>query len=514
MHDRDVDGRIAVVSAVVVLLFLWAGACSDDGSRPSTAAGSSTTLPAPPAPAPVRWTPCPEVGERAECATLQVPLDYAHPSGETISLAVSRIPATSPDPHLGSLVVNPGGPGGPGLDLPAQLVEEAGSAPNDLAMLDRFDLIGFDPRGVGRSTPVDCGDTTGLDRADYSPDDAAEMAELKATMKSFADACAARSGSLLRFVGTVNAARDIDQIRRALGGDDISLFGRSYGTELFATYAHLYPEHVRAAVLDGAIPTLDSGMTEYAEQAQSLEVQMQKFLDKCSSRSDCAISSTGSSTGRADVVLDDLIARWDLHPPTVATGDTITASQATTVAAGALFTAGFQKLLESGIAQAVTGDASAVQQGWRIASGTADGGTSNSSEAIVAINCADHAWPAPDTMFDRAVTRQEAASPRMGEAFLREILPCAYWPFRGTELPPRTAEGSPILLVVGTTDDPATPYSWSVKLTSQLHDAVLLTRDGIGHTAWGHSQCIDSAVDSYLLSGQTPPDGTVCPSDP
>ncbi len=501
---------LAAVASVLVPLVLASG-CSTDGSHRSEGArAGSTSVPAPPAPTAVQWAACPEVGEAVECTTLRVPLDYVHPDGKSISLAVSRIRATAPEHHLGSLEFNPGGPGGPGLDVPAHLVAEAGSAADDVAMLSRFDLIGFDPRGVGRSTPVDCGDTSAADRVDYSPDDAAEMAELKATMKSFADACVARSGSLLKFVGTVDAARDIDQIRRVLGDDQVSLFGFSYGTELFATYAHLYPQHVRAAVLDGAVPTLRDGMTEYAEQGRSLEVQMQKFLDNCSSRPDCAISSNG----QADVVLDDLMARWDARPPAVASGDAITASQATTVAADALFDAGFQKFLEVGIAQAASGDASAVRRGWQLATGTADGATSNSSAAIVAINCADHAWPAPGPMFERAVTKQEASSPRMGEAFLREILPCAYWPFDGTEAPARTAAGTPTLLVVGTTDDPATPYSWAVTLARQLRHAALLTRDGIGHTAWGTSHCINSAIDAYLLTLATPPAGTVCPSDP
>lgn len=509
MQDHLVGGW-RVLPAALSALMVFAGACSNDGPRPSAAQQpTSTTSVMAPVPDPVAWAACPDVGDRVECATLRVPLDYAHPDEKTISLAVSRIPARSTTGRLGSLIFNPGGPGGAGLDFPANLVADADGFPNDAAMLDQFDLIGFDPRGVGASTPVDCGDTTALDRADYSPDDAAEMTELKTAMKTFADACAAHSGSLLPFVGTVNAARDIDQIRRALGEDQLSLFGLSYGTALFSTYAHLYPDHVRAAVLDGPVPTFDSGMAEYAEQAKSLEVQMQKFLDRCSSRPDCPIDSTG----HADAVLDDLIARWDRSPPNGPAG-TITASEAITVAADALFTADFQKFLEVGIGQAVAGDASAVHQGWELAAGTADGETSNSSEAIVAINCADHVWPAPDTMFDKAVRQQQASSPRMGEAFLREILPCAYWPFRGTEMSPRTAKGSPELLVIGTTDDPATPYSWAVKLAGQLDNATLLTRSGFGHTAWGYSRCIDDAVDTYLLTAATPPKGTVCPTDP
>jgi len=508
-------GGVVVLVAVTTL----AAACSKGSSdatatttkvaeaTPTTADPNTTKtsadVPEAPAPAAPAWKPCTAIAKTAQCATLVVPLDYTHPTDGTIDLAISRIPATSSEPHLGALIFNPGGPGGTGMDLPASLSEDAAGRPADAAMLARFDLIGFDPRGVGQSTPIDCGDRTALDRADYSPESPVEVAELKSTMKAFAAACKAKSGRLLPFVGTDEAARDVDQIRRALDQKTLSLFGFSYGTSLFGTYIDLFPTHVRAAVLDGDIPSGISGLASFAEQARSLDEQFDVFLAACAARTDCPLTPLGFTA----TSFDDLIKRWDAKPPTLPDGPAPTASEAVTVAATALYSTTYRRFLEVGLSDAVHGDAKDVETGWELYSG------GNSNESGIAVNCADYRWPAPKELF-AAVTKLERDHPRMGEAFIREFLPCAYWPQEGRAERVHHATGAPTVLLVGTTGDPATPYAWSKRMARELDNAVLLTRDGVGHTAWDDSGCIDDAIDAYLLTTKPPPAGTRCPSDP
>ncbi len=505
------SGRFrAVVSCSMVLVALVTGCSKSENGRRAASATSraTTTLPTPPSPPALLWAPCADVGESAECATLTVPLDYSHPNAKTISVVLSRIKATATD-RLGVLLFNPGGPGISGLSLPADLVSQAAASPTDLAMFSRFDLIGFDPRGTGRSTAVDCGDPTASDQVDYSPETPDEMEALKTTMRAFAESCASRSGALLPFVGTINAARDLDQMRQALGEEQLNLFGFSYGTELFGAYADLFPKRVRTALLDGPVPSVDSGMGFFRGQADALEEQFGKFLERCSSRTDCALSASGVPA----VVYDDVIARWDQKPPILPSGEPLTASQVSTVAANGTYGPGAERLVEAGIAQAAAGETSALEVGWNVYMDITPGKRSNAWAATVAINCADYRWPAAETMFADAVTSQEAADPRMGEAFLREYLPCAYWPFGGAAPHTRIAKGSPPILVVGTTNDPATPFAGAKALAGQLDNAVLLTRDGFGHTAWRRSACIRATAGTYLLTGATPAPGTICPSD-
>ena len=546
---RRTGRRLAVVGMATAMT--WGAACSSTttGSSPattaatttaaaptgSTAAGSSTTTgtaaprPAPPvAPPPgaLTWAPCPANGEGAECATLGVPLDYEHPAEEQITVAVSRIKAADPATRLGVLLFNPGGPGGRGLDLPGSIVKGAlgnraasplpgAGAPTtlarpadsgaDIAMLRRFDLIGFDPRGVGASSPVDCGDLAGLDQADYEPKDEAGKQALVATMKAFAAGCATHSGKLLGFVDTESAAHDLDQLRIALGEEKLNLFGFSYGTSLFSIYADSFPDRVRAAVLDGAeLPKAD-GVALIQEQGVALDALLEKFLGACAARPDCPFFS-GGDPGKALDALQVSLAAKPLDTPS----GPLTVGQATTVVAGAMFSKEVQPLLEVGLAQAAAGDGSLAAAGWALYHGRTSDPISNLSEATVAINCLDFVWPQDDAGYDALVKETERRAPRLGSAFLREVLPCAYWP-----VPPRpravpVAEGAPPILVVGTTGDPSTPYAWSEQMAESLADGHLLTRDGDGHTAWSESRCIDEAIDAYLVTLALPAPGTRC----
>lgn len=277
-----------LVPAAALILMSAVGGCSadssDNASKTTETSASTTppttTLPPPPQPPKLVWAPC-VVGPGTECADLTVPIDYAEPDGETISIAVTRIPADPTAERIGTLVVNPGGPGVPSRYLAPVLKMGADAVPAEAAVLDRFDIVSFDPRGVGESNPVDCGDTSALDLADYSPESPAEMANLKATMKAFAAACEENTGPLLQHMSTIETARDVEQMRRALGEDKLNLLGFSYGTELFGTYADLFPERVRTAVLDGVIPSEITGVEVYGRQAASVERHFQRFLDAC-----------------------------------------------------------------------------------------------------------------------------------------------------------------------------------------------------------------------------------------
>ena len=507
--------RTRVAMAVAMAWVGLLGACSSDGSGTATptseatpsSTASTTTLPEPPEPPALAWEACP-VGPGVECADLTVPMDYADPNGTTIQIALARVPADPASERIGSLVVNPGGPGVPSLFLAPVLKLDANRVPDEAAVLDRFDIVSFDPRGVGASTNVECGDTTDLDLADYSPETDGEMDQLKSTMKALADACAENTGPLLEHMSTVDTARDVDQLRRALGEETLNLLGFSAGTELFGTYTDLYPEQVRTAVLDGAVPSGLTGVETFATQAASLERQFQRFLDACDAAADCPIP--GDDAG---AVYDELILDWDADPPSVPGASGPTASEVVTVAASAVFEPSFPTDFAQSIADGIRGDAAGLLSEWDAYGGTTKG-ASPSLVAGIAVNCASHEWPSAETMFDEAVTELHEAAPRMGEAFLREYLPCAYWPHAPEATPVRTATGAPTILVVGSENDPATPFAWSEQLVDELDDAVLLTHDGEGHVGFTASSCVRREAGRYLVSGIPPEPGITCPSDP
>ena len=464
------------------------------------------------APAPLAWVPCTDlVG--AECATLHVPMDYARPGDKRIDIALSRVPATDPTRRIGSLLVNPGGPGGAGRSLAVDLHNMlAVGAPSDREVAARFDLIGFDPRGVGASSAVECGSLDGLDRADYTPDDPAERVALVDTMRAFAKACKAGTGRLLQFVGTESAARDLDQIRRAVGENKLTYLGFSYGTQLGATYADLFPHRVRALVLDGAYDPASPGVESVREQAASLNAAFDTFAADCAARPECAARFPEG----LGAVFDRVAERADAAPlsdPSTP-GRTVTEGEFVTGLGTALFVlpaaAGF---IEEGIARAEAGDGSLGARGFELYADTRDGVRSNLSEATVAVECLDYQWPRGANGFGQIVTGTERRSPRFGQTFLREFLPCAYWTVQSTPRPAPVAVGAPPILVIGTTGDPATPYQGAQAMAKELDSGVLLTREGVGHTAYLSSRCVNDAVNAYLLTLTVPARGTTCTSD-
>jgi pimeloyl-ACP methyl ester carboxylesterase len=453
------------------------------------------------------WRPC-EGG--AECATLRVPLDYAHPKAKQIDLALLRVVAGDPSRRIGSLVVNPGGPGVSGLTLPLQLRDAAlrtGGA--DVEVFARYDVLGFDPRGVGNSTPVQCGDVEAFYASDVTPDTDGERRALVDETRKFASDCRANGKEVLTHVGTRDAARDLDRIRVAVGDERFNYLGFSYGTELGAAYARQFPKRVGRLVLDGALDPKVRGVGLFRQQARSLEQSFDRFAADCSADPACAFYSGGDSAS----AFDRLVAQLDAAPLPGGGARTLTASQAVTAVATALFERSAWPAIANALAAGARGDGAPLLSIFDTvyAQRGPDGTYENLASAGAAVNCADYRWPRGDAGYDALVTRIRRESPRFGQAFVWEALPCAYWPTTTGTATTKTPSRLPPILVVGTTGDPATPYAWSRALTKALPGSVLLTREGEGHTAYlGGNQCIDDAVDQYLLSGATPPAGTRC----
>ncbi|WP_346049080.1 alpha/beta hydrolase [Actinomadura chokoriensis] len=474
-----------------------------------------------PAVAPLNWKRCtglpsPPPGGKpppaaARCATLRVPLDYARPSGATIGIALIRIPATDRRHRIGSLLFNFGGPGGAGVDTLARVAGEYA------ALRTRYDLIGFDPRGVGRSTAVRCVDGRRMDALtamDDSPDTPAEETALTGARAGYARSCAARSGGLLPHVGTVNAARDMEMIRIALGDGKLRYFGVSYGTWLGGVYAHQFPGSVGRAVLDGAVDTRISGADLALQQAAAFQRALGDFAAACArlGREACPLgtdrASVTASVGR-------ILAGLDRRPLATSSGRTLTQSLGTTGVAAALYSRDAWPYLAQGLVDAVKRrDGSLLLMLADAQNGRAGDGTySNLSAANTAITCADSTdrYTAADVR--RLLPSFRGASPVFGPSMAWSLLQCTGWPARGDGAAREvSAPSAAPILVVGNTGDPATPYAWAPALVRELGGrAVLLTLKGEGHGAYDTGNpCIREAVDTYLLHGRLPAPSTTC----
>ncbi len=445
-----------------------------------------------------------------ECATLKAPLDYAEPASGDIKLAVSRKKATGPGKRIGSLLVNPGGPGGSAVGY---LQSYAGVGyPADVRA--RYDMVAVDPRGVARSEPVECLTGREMDtytQMDITPDNAREKDELVDGFKEFAEGCGRHSPELLRHVSTVEAARDMDVLRAALGDDRLTYVGASYGTFLGATYAGLYPDRVGRLVLDGAMdPSLPARRTN-EDQTAGFETAFQAFAKDCVGQSDCPLGGPGTTPKQVGRNLKAFFQQLDTAP--IEAGDTdgrkLGEALATTGVIAAMYDEAAWPRLREALTMAMKDKDGA---GLLILSDSyyerdADGQYANLMFANAAVNCLDlpAAFSSPEAVGE-ALPSFEKASPVFGRGLAWASLNCAYWPVMPTGEPHRIeAKGAAPVVVVGTTRDPATPYRWAQSLAAQLSSATLLTYDGDGHTAYGRgSACIDSTINRYLLQG-TPP---------
>lgn len=512
-YQRSTGLFLAVVACLTT-------SCQSDGGR-SLAPSKST--PAPDATVGIapgladvytqtlNWKAC---GDQFQCSTATVPVDYSHPDGKTIELSLLRVPASGDD-RLGSLLVNPGGPGGSGVEY-AQL---AGSVATE-QVREHYDIVGFDPRGVGRSEPIDCVDDDRLDdvlTADMSPDDAAEITQMQHRIDEFSAGCQSRSSDLLPHIGTANVARDLDVLRAALGDQKLNYLGKSYGTYIGAMYADLFPGRIGRVVLDGAIdPTLDGGELALG-QAEGFERALTAFLDWCFGQDDCAV---GSSQDKARRTIRDLFDRLDREP--MATDDEsrpLTESLAFYGLALPLYLTpdeGYPPLNQALDLALKEDDGTLLLTLADLYLERNSDGTyrNNQNEVLTVVNCVDH----PETLTVDEVkaslpTFREASS-IFGPLMAWGGLSCDHM-VSETSQPtpsPSPAQASPVL-VVGTTGDPATPYDWAQGLTRHLPAAMLLTYKASTHTAYlNGSDCIDHAVDAYFLAGTVPKDGTACTS--
>ncbi|MCM6763855.1 alpha/beta hydrolase [Rathayibacter sp. ZW T2_19] len=454
------------------------------------------------------WDDC---GYDAQCTEATVPLDWDDPTGETASIALVRHPAEQ-QPALGSLLVNPGGPGASGVDFIRDSVDYA--VDDELAA--RYDVVGFDPRGVGASTAVSCLDDAGLDSYlyDVTPGERGSdewIAAQRTAAAAFADACAQRSGALLGEVPTPNAARDLDVLRAALGDESLNYLGYSYGTFLGATYAGLFPDRVGRLVLDGAIDPAATSLDVVREQAKGFESALRAYLADCLGTAACPF--TGSvEDGMAQVRA--MLERVDASPIRAADGRVLGSSTLFTAIVYPLYDAGAWGALSEMLAEVRKGAAETAFQYADAYNGRdADGGyRDNATEAFLAINCVDYSYTGDTAVMRADAAALEEAAPTIGRYMAYGDILCSEWPaaFEGSRAP-IAAEGSAPILVVGTTNDPATPYVWAEALAGQLAEGRLLTYTGEGHTAYNKSNaCVNDTVDAYLLEGVVPEEDPQC----
>ncbi len=452
----------------------------------------------------VAWEPC---GDN-ECGTLEVPIDYAEPGGETIDLALERAAATGDDP-IASLVVNPGGPGAPGTDM----ATNAGDYFKP-ALLEAYDIVGFDPRGTGDSAPIDCLSDSELDdylASDPDPDDPGEPADFVAQQEAFWSGCEERTDEILGHVSTIEAARDMDVLRAVLGEEQLHYFGFSYGTRLGSTYAELFPEQVGRFVLDAAIDPQLTSLEDSLSQASGFETALRSYVEDCVGSGDCFLGgSVEEGLGTIRGLLDDI----DDDPlPTNVSRDLEIGSAYTGVIAP-LYNEINWPVLDEGLQQALDGDGSTLLflADW-YASREADGSYSdNIMESIAVINCLDDPWAIDAKKAPEYFDDFDEASPTLGRMWAWGLATCQGIPVESTEEPLEIrAEGAAPIIVVGTTRDPATPYEEAVALAKQLDSGVLLTRDGDGHAGYNRgNQCVDDTIHGLLIDGEAPRDDVDC----
>jgi pimeloyl-ACP methyl ester carboxylesterase len=443
------------------------------------------------------------------CGKLPVPLDYTKPAGTEINLFVVKVHSTKQkaSDRIGSLVVNPGGPGGSGINLAAGLVDGL----ND-QIFDHFDLVGFDPRGVGLSTPLNCVSDRQKDQfLALDPDvrTAAGRNLARSTSDAIARACVAKYGAALAHFNTEETAHDMDLIREAVGDDKLNYLGFSYGTRLGAAYAHQFPTRIRTAVLDGAVDPVAAELTTDERQIKAFEDAFNQFAADCLKRAACA------AMGNPRSVVTTLIKQADKTP--LASSKKTETRKAT----GGIVTIGVLSALYDQSEWSDLGDALiAARRGDAAGLFTlADqynerdpdtGHYSNVQDANLAVNCNDSTLAITDALVAAKGAQWIAKYPIFGANAAASLYACHAWPKSGHPLPPAAAPGAPPILVIGTVHDPATPYAAAGVLAKALGTGVLLSWDGEGHTAYPKTRCITTKVDTYLVTAKVPA-GNACP---
>ena len=494
---EGVSGTAAVADSSVT---------SASGSTAPESTDTGSTAPESPDTGTLDWAPCDEQVQGAapkECATLEVPLDYSAPDGDQIEIAVARF-ATAGDDRIGSLVFNPGGPGGSGIDF---LDQAAAIMPPEVQTA--FDLVSFDPRGVGASTAVECDAEVDDNVALLAAGDDATWNALLAESADTITTCTPETIALAPFVGTNDAARDLDRLREALGDEKLDYVGYSYGTRLGATYAELFPDKIRAMVLDGAVaPTTDFHELDVG-QAAGFDRALENFAAACDADTDCLLHDVGPTL--------DVLA--GLRTEIAEVGSFPTDDPDRVVTPGefevGVFAALYSRETWPFLAQALflaesEQDATLLQVlGDQYLGRQPDGTYDNSGVANSFINCADDAErPPPDEV--RRLADEAAAQSQYFDETLRATTGCLDIPPSADPLVIGPAEGAPPIVVIGNTGDPATPYDWSVAMADFLDSGVLFSVEAEGHTAFGSIDCVAEPIVSYLVDLVVPEAGATC----
>lgn len=453
----------------------------------------------------VNWTPC---ESDFQCAKIKVPVDYNEPEGDSIE--ISAIKLSTKGTKKGSLLVNPGGPGGSGYDF----VKDAAATNISDKVRANYDIVGFDPRGVKRSAPITCLTDQERDASRakiYALNTDAGLEEALADNKVIAAKCVEKTGPILAHVDTVTAAKDLDVLRGTVNDAKLNYLGYSYGTFLGSTYASLFPDNVGRMVLDGALDPSISYEDLTAGQAKAFETALWAYVQSCQQESGCPL--TGSVDDGVQQIRN-LIQAVEANPMRARDGRIVSASTVVTGIIVPLYNNDNWPILTQSLDLILKGDPTQLL---RLADFNADrepNGTysSNSTFAFNAINCLDYPMVTDTAAMRADEQRLRQASPTFGYYFAYGGTNCKDWPHKSVRTPaPVEYSGSAELVVIGTTGDPATPVEWASALRKQLGNASLLTWKGEGHTAYGRSNdCIGNAVDNYLVDGKTPADNTVC----
>ena len=508
--------RLGLVSAAVIGVLLLAGCVSlfVPEQRASIATSTPTTESVDAAIAPyyeqtLEWEDC---GDGATCATARAPLDWDDPDPATdIELALAR--HTSEGEPKGSLFVNPGGPGASGYDFVKNTIDFAVSP----RLQENFDVIGWDPRGVGASSAIDCKDDAGLDAYLYSyipdpVDSAGYVAKATAQATDFAESCLANTGPLLEFVDTASTVRDLDMLRAVVGDEKLNYFGFSYGSDIGAQYADIFPEKVGRMVLDGATDSSLSRFDMIVQQTAGFDSALRAYLTDCLGAVEgCPFDGTVDD---ALVTLDALLDGLGTSPLRAADGRELNPNVMTTAINSAMYTTEYWPYLTQAFAEVMQGDATTafLLADSYFGRGEDGGYDGNLFEAFTAINCLDYPVETDPAQIAALNAKLSEIDPLSEYDTLGDVQ-CANWPFAyaGGAIAPVEGAGAAPIVVVGTTNDPATPYRWAEALSDQLESAVLLTYTGEGHIAYDEQDpCINTPVDDYLIDGTVPRDGLTC----
>mgnify|MGYP002719240637 CR=1 FL=1 len=503
--------RLTMFGAAAAAIALTLTACGGGASKPAPADSSSASAPAAASNEELKsfyeqkidWKKCDDF----ECGELTVPLNYEKPDEGSITLALIRAKATEKSER--SLVVNPGGPGGSGVNM----VKDSATVMFSRTLRQNYDIVGFDPRGVGQSTSVNC--FTDEDRDQQMSDsrmpnnDDQSVDEIKKAAEADVVKCKQKTKpeELLSQITTPNSAHDMDILRAALGEEKLDYLGYSYGTKLGAQYLSMFPGNAGRMVLDAAMdPSL--GIEEVAlDQAKSFEESLDHYLESCAQQTNCWFDGDVAD-GRKKLTY--WINEWDAKPLKIDDGRQLTGAAAFEAILLPMYEPAAHEMLTEALNLAIKQkDPSGLVFLWDLSNDREMDGTyrTNSSEAFRAYNCMDYKLPEL-TEESRQESRKKFAkeAPFYGEA-LSESDGCAGWPNAGAAAQDRftVSDEIPPVLVVGTKHDPATPYHWAESLQKQLPGSTLLTWDGWGHTAYGRSNmCVTAGVDKYLTQGEMP----------